>query len=125
MSSLHRGYSGPLLYAEEADSFSVQEREREMCLLYRKDRVSLCYTSRRECLSSIKGGERLLLVAKESVYLFPIERMTYSFFLYRRLFSSSLQRGSHTPSLYRGESVLSTQRRECRSAISNRGNVLL
>ena len=123
MYSRHRGSSAALLYVEEADSFSVQKRE--MCLLYTKDRVFLCYTYRRLCLSSTKGGERLLLVAKESVYLFPIERMTYSFFLYRRLFSSSLQRGSHPPSLYRGESVFSTQRRECRSAISNGGNVLL
>ena len=64
VSSLHRGKSAPLLYVEEADSFSVQKRE-----------------------------ERLLLVAKKSVSLFVIERITYSFSLHRRVCSSALQRG--------------------------------
>ena len=54
MSSLDRGESAPLLYVE--------------------GRVSLFYTRSRETL----------LVAKESVSLFPIERMTYSFSLHMR-----------------------------------------
>ena len=83
MSSLYRGDSVPLLYVEEADSFSIQRRkcvlyteeslssvyiDRIECLslLYREENVSLFFTDRRECLSLIYRGE--------SVSLFLIER---------------------------------------------------
>ena len=89
-SFLHQAQSVPLLYVQEADSFSVQEREcfsldrgESVPLLYVEGRVSLVYTRSRETL----------LVAKECVSLFQIARMTYSFSLPMRVCSSSPQRG--------------------------------
>ena len=40
VTSFHRGEIVPLLYVEEAGSFSVQKRD---CLLYTEKRMSLCY----------------------------------------------------------------------------------
>ena len=93
MSCLYRRESFPMpcvdetyreenaLFPYKAESVPLLDVGRQAPSLYRRESVFY------------KWSRETLLVAKESVSLFPIARMTYSFSLHMRVCSSSPQRG--------------------------------
>ena len=94
--SLCRGDSVSLLYGEEADSFSLQERE---SLFYRRESARLLYSEERDFFA---------LQRRESVSPFFIERTSED----ERVSLFSIKRRQTPFSLQKRECLSSTEKRE-------------